>query len=79
MDVKVQVFSELMKLKKEEDYKWEAQHQEAFEVIKRYLTQPPILMPPIKKKPLRLYISLSEVSVGSLLTQNNEQGKEHAI
>ena len=36
-------------------------------------------MPPIKKKPLRQYISSSEVSVGSLLAHNNEQGKEQAI
>lgn len=68
---KVQVFSELLKLKQEEEFKWEA--------IKRYITQPPALMPPIKKKPLRLYNSVAEGSIGSLLAQNNEQGKEQAV
>ena len=36
-------------------------------------------MPPQRGKPLKLYISASEKSIGSLLVQNNEGGKEQAI
>ena len=36
-------------------------------------------MPPKRGKPLKLYISASEKSIGSLLAQNNEGGKEQAI
>ena len=36
-------------------------------------------MPPQNGKPLKLYIFASEKSMGSLLAQNNEGGKEQAI
>ncbi|XP_058198420.1 uncharacterized protein LOC131313941 [Rhododendron vialii] len=36
-------------------------------------------MPPIKNKPLKLYISTAEGSIGCLLAQDNEQGKEQAV
>ncbi|CAN6712131.1 unnamed protein product [Malus baccata var. baccata] len=38
-----------------------------------------MLVPPQRGKPLKLYISASEKSIGSLLAQNNEGGKEHAV
>ncbi|CAN6565784.1 unnamed protein product [Malus baccata var. baccata] len=54
-------------------------HQQAFDSIKAYLTSPPVLVPPQRGKPLKLYISASERSIGSLLAQNNEGGKEQAV
>ncbi|XP_059658574.1 uncharacterized protein LOC132304891 [Cornus florida] len=36
-------------------------------------------MPPRKKWPLKLYLSAAEESIGSLLAQNNELGKEQAV
>ncbi|KAM2920128.1 hypothetical protein COP2_042017 [Malus domestica] len=36
-------------------------------------------MPPQRGKPLKLYIFSSERSIGSLLAQNNEDGKEQAV
>lgn len=47
--------------------------------IKEYLANPPILMPPIPGKPLILYVSATESSLGALLAQLDEQGKERAI
>ncbi|CAL9012133.1 unnamed protein product [Prunus brigantina] len=55
------------------------EHQEALDDIKRYLSQPPVLMPPKRGKPLRLYISTSEGSIGCLLAQNNESEREQAV
>ncbi|CAL9005839.1 unnamed protein product [Prunus brigantina] len=54
-------------------------HQAAFDDIKKYLSQPPVLMPPKRGKPLRLYISASESSIGCLLAQNNESEREQAV
>ncbi|XP_059671149.1 uncharacterized protein LOC132316693 [Cornus florida] len=76
---KTHVFSSILKLKETEDFQWANQHQEAFEELKRYLVNPPVMMPPIKKQPLRLYLSAAEESIGTLLAQNNEWGKEQAI
>ncbi|XP_058202628.1 uncharacterized protein LOC131317065 [Rhododendron vialii] len=76
---RVKAFSPLLKIKDREDFVWEACHQEAFEAIKGYLARTPVLMPPIKNRPLKLYISAAEDSVGSLLAQDNEQGMEQAV
>ncbi|CAL9000002.1 unnamed protein product, partial [Prunus brigantina] len=76
---KIQPFSSLLRLKQEQTFKWEEQHQQAFEEIKRYLSNPPVLSPPKRGRPLKLYISASEVSIGSLLVQDNKEGKEQAI
>ncbi|CAL9012636.1 unnamed protein product [Prunus brigantina] len=38
-------------------FKWEEQHQQAFEEIKHYLSNPPILSPPKRGGPLKLYVS----------------------
>ncbi|CAL9028938.1 unnamed protein product, partial [Prunus brigantina] len=76
---KIQPFSSLLKLKQEQAFKWEEQHQQAFEEIKHYLSNPPVLSPPKRGRPLKLYVSASEVSIGSLLVQDNKEGKEQAI
>ncbi|CAL2232523.1 unnamed protein product [Prunus armeniaca] len=76
---KIQPFSSLLRLKQEQTFKWEEQHQQAFEEIKHYLSNPPVLSPPKRGRPLKLYISASEVSIGSLLVQDNKEGKEQAV
>ncbi|GKV05136.1 hypothetical protein SLEP1_g17178 [Rubroshorea leprosula] len=40
---KTRVFSPLLKLKSEADFKWEEHHQSAFDMIKQYLSRPPVL------------------------------------
>ncbi|CAL2255974.1 unnamed protein product [Prunus armeniaca] len=67
------------KLKQEQIFKWEEQHQQGFEKIKHYLSNPPVLSPPKRGRPLKLYVSASEVSIGSLLVQDNKEGKEQAV
>ncbi|KAI5446571.1 hypothetical protein KIW84_014417 [Lathyrus oleraceus] len=48
---KTRVFSPLLRLRKESDFRWGSEQQEAFEKIKDYLMKPPILLPPsINKK-----------------------------
>ncbi|GKV39784.1 hypothetical protein SLEP1_g47502 [Rubroshorea leprosula] len=43
---KTRVFSPLLKLQPDADFKWERQHQAAFDAIKEYLSKPPVLVPP---------------------------------
>ncbi|GKV35499.1 hypothetical protein SLEP1_g43756 [Rubroshorea leprosula] len=76
---KTRGFSPLLKLKSEVDFKWEEHHQSAFDMIKRYLSRPPVLVPPVKNKPLILYISTADESIRCLLAQENDKKQEHAV
>ncbi|KAM3018395.1 hypothetical protein FF2_002147 [Malus domestica] len=76
---KIQPLTPLLRLKDKENFEWEPPHQEAFDSIKAYLTSPPVLVPHQRGKPLKLYISALDKSIGSLLAQNNEGGKEQAV
>lgn len=60
-------------------FKWDHQCEDAFNKIKAYLMQPPILMSPILGKSLLLYVSTIEVSLGIFLAQQDNEGKERAI
>ncbi|CAL8087195.1 unnamed protein product [Prunus armeniaca] len=75
---KIQPFSSLLRLKQEQTFKWEEQHQQAFEEIKHYLSNPPVLSPPKRGRPLKLYVYAS-VAIGSLLVEDNNEGKEQAV
>ena len=67
-------------LKKEVHTVWNEQCQEAFEKIKNYLMKPPILIPPVPKKPLLLYLITTDTTIGALLAQYlKETRKENAI
>ncbi|BFG20860.1 hypothetical protein CerSpe_071340 [Prunus speciosa] len=69
---KVEPFSSLLKLKDEEKFRWEEVHQKAFDSIKEYLTKPPVLIPPKRGRPLKLYISAAENFI-------NDEKKEQAV
>ena len=54
--------------------------QKAFDKVKKYLLNPPILVPPTPGQPLRMYLSVMEVSMSCVLGQHDETGrKERAI
>ncbi|PKU62531.1 putative mitochondrial protein [Dendrobium catenatum] len=72
-----QPFSRLMK--KDTPFIWDDACHEAFNSIKQYLLNPPILAAPIPGKPLILYTAALEESLGALLAQTNEDGKENAL
>ena len=76
---KTKVFSYLIKLKNMEEFKWENKHQIDFDGIKGYLSKPHVLMPPLKGRPLKLYLSTAKESIGCLLAQNNVEGHEQAV
>ncbi|XP_060170553.1 uncharacterized protein LOC132601488 [Lycium barbarum] len=67
-------------LKKNAPTKWIEECQEAFDTIKRYLSNPPVLVPPRPGSPLLLYLSVVEKAFGCMLRQHDEEGKrERAI
>ena len=76
---KTKVFFDLIKLKKVEEFKWKEQHQTSFDGIKGYLSQPPVLMSPLRGRPLKLYLLAAKESIGCLLTQNNVEGHEQVV
>ncbi|XP_038687483.1 uncharacterized protein LOC119986862 [Tripterygium wilfordii] len=69
-------FNKLMK--KDTSFKWDDTCRNAFNNIKEYLLHPPVLMAPILGRPLILYITAQERSLGALLGQVDDEGKESA-
>jgi hypothetical protein len=70
-------FSRLMK--KGVPFQWDQAWKSAFDDIKKYLTNPPVLCAPIKGRPLILYIAAMPTSLGVLLAQTNDEGKEVSL
>ncbi|XP_039686891.1 uncharacterized protein [Medicago truncatula] len=67
-------------LRKEQGIVWTEDCQKAFDSIKKYLLEPPILIPPVEGRPLIMYLTVLENSMGCVLGQQDETGrKEHAI
>ena len=67
-------------LKKDQVVKWNDEFQASFDKIKEYLQEPPVLMPPVEGRPLIMYLTVLENSMGCVLGQHDESGrKEHAI
>ncbi|XP_070668995.1 uncharacterized protein [Malus domestica] len=75
----MKAFSTLLKLKDSDKFVWNDEHQVAFTQIKVSLTNPPVLVPSRRGKPLKLYISAAEESIGCLIAQDNDAGREQAI
>ena len=76
---KTKVFSNLLKLKEVEEFKWMKQHQITFDGIKCCLSKPLVLIPPLNGRPLKLYLSAVKESIECLLAQNNAEGHVHVV
>ena len=44
-------------LKKQDKFQWTSEAQQAFDKLKEFLTNPPVLVPPMPQEPLLLYIA----------------------
>ena len=51
-------------LKKDQIVKWNDECQIALDKIKEYLQEPPVLMPPVEGRPLIMYLTVLEKSIG---------------
>ncbi|KAI5419733.1 hypothetical protein KIW84_043771 [Lathyrus oleraceus] len=67
-------------LRKDQRHDWTEDFQKAFDSIKEYLSEPPILSLPIEGRPLIMYLTVLDDSMGCVLGQRDESGKkEYAI
>lgn len=72
-----QHFNKLMK--KGVSFFWDQSCQEAFNEVKHYLTNLPVLVALVAAKPFLLYVWAMHNSFWALLAQHNDEGHEHAI
>ena len=63
-------------LRKNQTDRWNEDCQEAFGRIKKCLMNPPVLMPPVPGRPLILYMTILDESMGCMLEQHDESGKK---
>ena len=56
-------------LKKDQGCVWIEDCQREFESIKEYLLEPPILLPPVEGRPLIMYLTVLDSSMGCILGQ----------
>lgn len=66
-------------LKKGNKFRWDYRFQFAFEQIKQYLQNPPVLLPLEPGKPLILYLSVIETTMGCMLAQEFEDRVKKTI
>ncbi|RDY03270.1 Retrovirus-related Pol polyprotein from transposon 17.6, partial [Mucuna pruriens] len=67
-------------LRKKQRKEWDTECQKAFEKIKHYLENPPVLVPPTPGRSLILYLTVLEESMGCMLGQQDAtRRKEQAI
>lgn len=76
---KMKPLTKLLKGKIGPDIEWGPEQDEALEVIKHSLINPPVLVPPRPDKRLKLYLASSDVAISCLLAQDWDDGKERAI
>jgi hypothetical protein len=65
----IEPFMDLVKIKADEEFRWGAEQQRAFEEIKEYLARPPVLVPPQRDRPFYIYFSVGDTSIASLVVQ----------
>ncbi|RDY12184.1 Retrovirus-related Pol polyprotein from transposon 17.6, partial [Mucuna pruriens] len=69
----ISIFKLLYKSQKTE---WNPDCQEAFKKIKKYLENPLVLVPVVRERPLILYLTVLEESMGYILGQQDAIGKK---
>src|SRR5947207_7110335 len=62
-------------LKKQDKFHWTPEAQQAFDELKKFLTNPPVLVLPMPEKPLLLYIAAtSHVVSTAIVVEQQEDG-----
>jgi hypothetical protein len=65
-------------MKKEATFEWDEHCQNALDSLKKYILNPPVLMAPKSDRPFLLDIVALPHSLGAMLAQHNDEGKEVA-
>jgi hypothetical protein len=69
-------FSPLLRIKKDQKFVWGDEQQKAFNEIKEYMKEPPVLVPPQLNKPFKLYVADDTQTIGSALIQEFKERKD---
>jgi hypothetical protein len=75
---KIDAFTPFIRLKNDTEFTWGAEQQEAFDLIRKYLSSAPVLKGPKVGVPFKLYIVAEDKVIGAVLTQVTG-GKEHVV
>ncbi|XP_074277527.1 uncharacterized protein LOC141601155 [Silene latifolia] len=59
-------------LRKNKQFHWTPEHEEAFQDLKLYLSSPPLLAKPEKGEPLSVYLSVTNLAVSAVLVKEQE-------
>jgi len=68
----------LVKVKSDDEFRWGAEQQQAFDEIKEYLSKPPVLVPPQQDRSFYVYLSLGDTSIASVLVHKHD-GLERVV
>ena len=68
----------LVKIKSDDEFRWGAEQQQAFDEIKEYLSKPPVLVPPQQDRPFYVYLSVGDTSIALVLVQKHG-GQERVV
>ena len=66
-------------LHKNQSIKWGDDYQMAFKKIKECFMNPPVLVPSIPGRPLILYMTVLDESMGCVLVQHDESGRKECV
>jgi hypothetical protein len=75
---RIEPFMVLVKIKANEEFCWGVEQQWAFEEIKKYLSKPPVLVPPQQDKLFYVYLSVGDTSIASVVIQVHDN-KERVV
>jgi hypothetical protein len=75
---KIDAFTPILRLKNDSEFTWGAEQQEAFYLIRIYLSSAAVLKAPQVGVSFRLYITTEDRVIGAVLTQETK-GKEHVV
>jgi RNase H-like domain found in reverse transcriptase len=65
--------------KKNKNFEWTTECQEAFDTMKNRFTEEPVLLMPDQSKPFQIESDASKVATGAVLTQLDSNGDQHPV
>ena len=65
--------------KKDQEWRWTTDHQNAFDTLKTQVTSKPILSHPELEEQFKLEVDASGFAVGAVLLQKMDDGKQHPV
>jgi RNase H-like domain found in reverse transcriptase len=65
--------------KKDKKFEWTTDCQKAFDTMKKWFTEEPVLLMPDQSKPFQIESDASKVATGAVLTQLDSNGDRHPV